>query len=190
MSEEEQMFQRRHTAFEMIEHNRPLREHWVRRIFAILIDYLIVIITAGIVGFILGFDIGPFSLKINTILAIFSVFYASIMEWMYGATIGKMAMDLKVQSLMGHLDLYKTLLRNLSKVHGLILLVDTIIGMATEGDPRQRFLDRLAETTVVSTPKHRASEEKVGTESHGESENLPSPVNEPQEEGTGENQWA
>ncbi len=182
MSEMEAIPQTKRTALEMMEHNRPLREHWIRRIFAAIIDIIIVFIAGIIIGIILKVGIGPFSPILNGLLALFWVFYASIMEWLYGATIGKKLMGLKVQSLMGPLDLYKTLLRNLSKVHGLILLADTIIGMATEGDPRQRFMDRIAETTVIGAPHYQSpspeAQEPQGTgnEAAAEGASLPAPI--------------
>ncbi len=139
------------TALDMLEHNRPLREHWIKRIIAALIDWVIVLITATITGFFIGAGVAVFSAGLNAILAVFWVLYSALMEYLYGATIGKMMLGLKVQSLKGPLRLSNTLLRNLSKIQGLILLVDTIVGMATTGDPRQRFMDRLADTTVIST---------------------------------------
>lgn len=167
--------QTKRTALEMMEHNNPLREHWIRRIFAAIIDFIVVVVAAIIIGMMLKVGLGPFSGMLNALLALLWVFYAAVMEWLYGATLGKMAMNLKVQSLAGPLDLYKTLLRNLSKVYGLILLVDTIIGMATEGDPRQRFMDRIAETTVITTPHSRSPSVPETQNSENESADIPLP---------------
>ena len=158
MTEEEQLLRPRYTALDMIEHNKPLQEHWIRRLIAILIDWIIVMIVAGAIGFLLAIGLGPFSIGFNALLALFWVFYSAIMEYLYGATIGKMLLDLRVQSLRGPLDLYKTILRNLSKIHGVILLIDALVGMLTEGDPRQRFLDRIADTTVIGAPHHHTLE--------------------------------
>jgi hypothetical protein len=45
----------------------------------------------------------------------------------------------------------KVLMRNLSKIFWIIFLIDFLIGIATPGpDPRQRYFDRMAGTTVVS----------------------------------------
>ncbi len=152
------------TALDMLEHNRPLREHWIRRTIAVLIDWAIVLVTASITGFLLGAGVGVLSAGLNAILAVFWVLYSAVMEYLYGATLGKMMLGLKVQSLKGPLQLSDTLLRNLSKVHGLILLVDTLVGMATTGDPRQRFMDRIADTTVISIgrPKKEKDAEESG----------------------------
>ena len=177
MTEQAEFYQRRPTALDIIEHNKPLQEHWIRRFIAALIDVVIVFVLATIIGIILAIGLGPFSIIFNAILALFWVFYSAIMEYLYGATIGKMLMNLRVQSLKGPLDLYKTMLRNLSKIHGVLLIIDTVVGMLTEGDPRQRFLDRIAETTVVTVPHHHSPQESqaVGSEDQQNAQ-LPQPV--------------
>lgn len=61
-------------------------------------------------------------------------------------------MYLKVTTVDGKLPtLDRTLIRDISKIHGLLWLIDTLIGMATVGDPHQKYSDRYAGTTVVST---------------------------------------
>jgi hypothetical protein len=77
--------------------------------------------------------------------------YSVILEGMGGATIGKRLMNLVVVSVEGPMDLMKALIRNISKIYGLIFLIDWLIGFITDGDPRQRFFDRIANTTVVRT---------------------------------------
>jgi len=42
-------------------------------------------------------------------------------------------------------------IRNISKIYWIIVLIDTVIGLATPGDPHQKVTDRIAGTTVVST---------------------------------------
>ncbi len=182
MSEMEAIPQTKRTALEMIEHNKPLQEHWMRRLIAVFIDFIPVLAICVVIGIFFKIDIGPFSPLFNSEVAIFWVFYSAIMEYLYGATLGKMLMDLRVQSLKGPLDLYKTILRNLSKIHGLILLIDVIIGMLTEGDPRQRFMDRIAETTVIGAPHYQSpspeAQEPQGTgnEAAAEGTSLPTPI--------------
>jgi hypothetical protein len=41
--------------------------------------------------------------------------------------------------------------RNISKIFFLFLLLDWLVGFATEGDPKQKLLDRSAGTTVILT---------------------------------------
>jgi uncharacterized RDD family membrane protein YckC len=78
--------------------------------------------------------------------------YAAVLESTWGTTIGKQIMNLKVTMLDGRPATFdRTLLRNLSKIHGLLWLIDVVVGMATVGDPHQKITDRYAGTTVVST---------------------------------------
>jgi len=42
-------------------------------------------------------------------------------------------------------------IRNISKIYWIIVLIDTVIGLATIGDPHQKLTDRIAGTIVVST---------------------------------------
>jgi len=81
------------------------------------------------------------------------VIYSTVMEassWQ--ASLGKKVMGLQVQMLdSSKAPFGKTFMRNISKIFWPILLIDWIIGIATPGrDPRQRYFDRIAGTTVVS----------------------------------------
>jgi uncharacterized RDD family membrane protein YckC len=74
------------------------------------------------------------------------------MESTQGTTIGKQIMYLRVTTVDGKLPtLDRTLIRDISKIHELLWLIDTLIGMATMGDPHQKYSDRFAGTTVAST---------------------------------------
>ena len=161
--DEEAAVRHKLSALEMMEHNRPLRRHWIARFIAMLLDFLIVLVVSGLIGFLIGGGMHAFLIITNIILALFWVFYSAIMEYYFGFTLGKKVMGLRVQSLKGPLFLWKTILRNISKVQIIVLVIDTLIGMATGGDPRQRFLDRLADTTVVreGRPQHREEEEGI-----------------------------
>ena len=78
--------------------------------------------------------------------------YAAVLESTWRTTIGKQIMNLKVTKLDGRPATFdRTLLRDLSKIHGLLWLIDVVVGMATTGDPHQKISDRYAGTTVVST---------------------------------------
>ena len=161
--DEEAAVRHKLSALEMMEHNRPLRRHWIARLLAMLIDFVIVLIVSALIGIVIGGEMHTFLIITNIILALFWVFYSAIMEYYFDFTLGKKAMGLKVRSLKGPLLFWKTILRNISKVQIIILVIDTLIGMATGGDPRQRFLDRMANTTVVREGRthHREEEEEV-----------------------------
>ena len=79
--------------------------------------------------------------------------YSGILEGITGKTVGKSLMNLKVVSITGPNDTTKTFVRNVSKIFWYAFLpIDCIIGLATEGDPRQRLLDRVVNTTVMQSP--------------------------------------
>lgn len=77
--------------------------------------------------------------------------YFAFSESTYGKTIGKSLLGLKVITTDGsRLDLGKTFIRNVSKIYWLLLLLDLIGGFFLKVKPGQRFLDRIANTIVVS----------------------------------------
>lgn len=141
------------TGFDIIHNNRPLQKHWIRRAIAFLIDLMVSSLAAYIL--LLPFRIGTGGMMINfpVLAGIIQVFYSAVFEYNNRQTIGKMIMDLKVEALMGGLSLNECIIRNFSKIHGLLVFLDVVVGLATTGDPRQRYLDRVAETTVISSPE-------------------------------------
>jgi len=146
------------SVFEKIGRDRQLQDHWLRRLIAGIIDWGVMWIIAGIIlvlaalsALTLGpipFFIGPAELLHGVIF----VLYAMFMESSRGTTIGKQIMNLKVTTTDGKFpSLYRTMIRDISKIYSLLWLIDTLIGMATVGDPHQKYSDRFAGTTVAST---------------------------------------
>jgi len=145
------------TAFNKIGTDRQLQDHWLRRLIAAIIDSIITSIIAWIISVLLAlpalllgaaFIIGAFPFLQGVIFFL----YASFRESTSGATFGKQIMNLKVTTIEGTLpSLDRAMIRNVSKIHGLLWLIDTLIGMATTGDPHQKYSDRFAGTTVSST---------------------------------------
>lgn len=151
------------TAFEKIGTDRLLQDHWIRRLIAAIIDSIIVGIVAAILWTIFtlpfllaGPAIVPWYFNWLALPSFFSgilfLLYASFMESTRGSTIGKQFMDLKVTTTDGKTPTFGlALIRDVSKIYWLFWLLDVIIGMATVGDPQQKYTDRIAGTTVVST---------------------------------------
>jgi uncharacterized RDD family membrane protein YckC len=136
--------------------------HWLLRIVAAIIDsipwiivvYVIVwflILNPGAWWFGFGWGLGYFLLW-PLLFGVIEVLYFTVMEASSGASLGKKVMGLKVQMLDGSKVMFnKAFMRNISKIFWPILLIDFIIGIATPGpDPRQRYFDRIAGTTVVA----------------------------------------
>jgi uncharacterized RDD family membrane protein YckC len=135
-----------------------LQEHWIKRVIAYVIDSLIVgaaaVILLGITLFptlivnptsfinILGFPFG---------MGLLYILYFPIAETTYGATIGKNLMGLKVVTKSGgRPNFEKAFIRNVTKLHQILLLLDVIGGLITSTDLNQKYTDRIANTTVIS----------------------------------------
>ncbi len=145
------------TAFQRIGTDRYLQDHWLRRLIAGIIDSVIMWIATQIIALFIALPVllsgGPFNLSSSDLLqGILFFLYAAFLESTWGSTIGKQIMNLKVTTTDGRSPtIDRTLIRNVSKIHGLLWLIDTLVGMATVGDAHQKFSDRFAGTTVAST---------------------------------------
>lgn len=141
-------------ALDLIGDNSQLQGHWVRRIVAAIIDGFIMFVIWIVIGAIIAIA-SVFIPGGLLILPLFSgllwVLYSAVLEGMGGATIGKRVLNLQVVSIEGPMDFIKAGIRNISKIYWLLLLIDWLVGFVTEGDPRQRFMDRIAGTSVVRT---------------------------------------
>jgi uncharacterized RDD family membrane protein YckC len=150
------------TAYESNAQQVDMTNHWLFRVLAAIIDsipwiiivYVIVwalILTPGAWWAGAGWGLGYFLLW-PFLFGLIEVLYFTIMEASFGASLGKKVMGLKVQMLDGSKATFnKAFTRNISKVFWPLFLIDIIIGIATPGpDPRQRYFDRLAGTTVIS----------------------------------------
>jgi len=152
------------TGFEKIGGDSQLQDHWIRRLLAFIIDSIIVSVCTFIIAVII---IAPFVLIGATtglpryisdpfsflfFAGILSVLYFTFFETFYELTFGKRIMNLETIKLDGQkLSLDLALIRNISKIYWILVLIDTIIGLATKGDIHQKVTDRIAGTTVVST---------------------------------------
>lgn len=136
------------SALDLIGHDDALKEHWVKRLIAIIIDSVILSITVSVITFFAPFD---FWVGFLGFWALFYFVYFVAIEMAMGASIGKQLMKMRVIALSGELDIGKVIIRNVSKLNGLLLLLDFIVGFISDGDPKQKFLDRIAGTTVIIT---------------------------------------
>ncbi len=146
------------SAINIIGNDSSLQDHWIKRLIAIIIDSLI-FWAIGTVLTIFVF-VGALSLNIPFLWPVFVPLLSGSMFFLYafvleagsgGATIGKKIMNLRVISTDGPMTAGKAAIRNISKIHGTFLLIDWLIGFVSEGDPKQKWLDRSAGTTVILT---------------------------------------
>jgi len=132
--------------------------HWLLRLIALIIDSIALAIIAYV---IFWFAIVPLAftaswgwvLLFPFIYGILALLYFIIMEVTWGATIGKNILGFKVQMSNGSKVTFdKSFIRNVSKVFWLFLFLDWLVAIVTPGpDPHQKYSDRIAGTTVVST---------------------------------------
>ena len=119
-----------------------MKEYWLKRINAIAIDYFILLIATGIIWPTAHFT------EVFLTMGILSILYFAITESYLGYTIGKKIFALKVVNLNGTKPSLKTAFaRNISKFNAVFLILDTIVGRFTSS-PHQKFLDKIANTTV------------------------------------------
>jgi uncharacterized RDD family membrane protein YckC len=145
------------TVVQRFERDPYLQEHWIKRAIAYIIDSIIVGVATAILLAIALFP--SFIANPVTFVNIFSfpfamgllyILYFPIAETMYGATIGKSLLGLKVVTKTdGKPSFEKAFIRNISKIHGVLLLLDLIGGLITSTDLHQKYTDRIANTTVA-----------------------------------------
>ena len=145
------------TGFEKLRTDTQLQNHWMRRLIAAVIDALI----AGIVSWIFTLILSlPFwiagipwgwGVTSSIIGGVIWFLYASLTESSMGWTMGKQVVNLKVRTVEGRIPtLDVALIRNISKAFWPLYLLDVIVGLATLGEPTQKYTDRIAGTIVVS----------------------------------------
>ena len=152
--------------FEAVRANSALQNLWTRRAIAFVIDSLILLVVFVVLNAVLTTVLLLPLLVFNEnafggLFSGFSAIFGLIIVWGYyvalegstGATIGKRFMDVKVRSLAGSMSYIKAFVRSFTKawlpVFALLFALDLIIGFATQGDPRQRFSDTVANTAVI-----------------------------------------
>jgi uncharacterized RDD family membrane protein YckC len=136
------------------------QNYWLRRIFALVIDVIIVVIILAVVAVavaipafamsgtagVVALFVGVFSITAGVIVFLYFI----IAEVTRGATFGKHILHLKVVGPNGgNPTLIESVVRNVSKIYWILLLLDVIVGLATSKKYTQKFSDRLVGTSVV-----------------------------------------
>lgn len=142
---------------ESFEKDPQLQDHWIKRLVAYIIDGIIVNISTGILLAVVlfpAFVANPFGyINITSFpfaSGIAAVIYFVVAETVYGTTIGKTFMMLKVVTKTGEkVTFEKAVIRNISKIYPVLLLLDVIGGVLTSTDLNQKYTDRIANTKVV-----------------------------------------
>ena len=155
------------SAFDLIGHNPALQEHWIRRFIAFVIDAVIVAVVGLFFAIPLSFPFLGWAWWFSGIFwgGIWFI-YSILLETIFGGTVGKKIVALRVVAIDRNLDVVHTVVRNLPKIFPLILLIDVLVGAAQQGDPRQRLFDRIARTTVTRVDQGAYMEEQFRMMQH------------------------
>jgi uncharacterized RDD family membrane protein YckC len=156
------------TGFELLRDDKAVQNHWARRLIALIIDAAIVTVALVIIAVVVSipFLVG-LSLSSTTVgafpawwgawwgfwfggvgsLILFLYFFMA--DGLYGRTIGKEIMGLRVQRVDGKpMDMRSSLVRNISKIYWVLLLIDVAVGLGTHGEMSQKWSDRFIGTKV------------------------------------------
>jgi uncharacterized RDD family membrane protein YckC len=147
------------TGFDIIGSNKALQDHWLRRFVAYVIDWIIITIVVALIGIVL-IILAPWGLWGFMFTGLMGFLYFVLSEIAMGSTLGKKVLSMEVVATEGELDAGSILVRNISKLFGLLLLLDWIIGMFQDGDPRQKWFDRFANTVVQRTDQQAYMEQQ------------------------------
>src|SRR5437667_1605242 len=153
------------SAINLIGHNPALQEHWIRRFLAFIIDALNVCALRFIFAIHLSIRAWAWYL-IGLYCGLIWFAYSMFLETLFHATIGQRLVSLRVVAIDGNLDVLHALLRNLSKIFGIVFVLDLLVGGVTQGDPRQRLFDRIARTTVTRVDQGAYMEEQFRMMQH------------------------
>jgi hypothetical protein len=137
------------TALDAVLEDKRAQEFWLRRFIAIVIDMLILWLPIIAISSF-TWRIGLFGQVPWFIAGVLTILYSAFFEAELGYTIGKRVMNLEVVSLDGRpYDLQRGLIRNFSKLHVILLVLDLLGGLLAENRTNMRYLDTVTNCEVV-----------------------------------------
>lgn len=156
------------TGFELLRDDKAVQNHWAKRLIAIGIDTAIVTVALVIIAvfvsipFLIGLNFASttgglfpawwnawWGVWLGGLIPLFVFLYFFLAEGLYGRTLGKEIMGLRVERVDGKpMDLRSSFIRNISKIHWVILLIDVAVGLGTHGEMSQKWSDRYIGTKV------------------------------------------
>jgi uncharacterized RDD family membrane protein YckC len=147
------------SGFDTLTKDQKAQEYWIQRLFAFVIDAIIVYAVLVILTVLIALPalftggLGIFTAffsGISIVWGIVFVLYFAFMESTYGSSIGKRIFSLKVVSKTNaRPNFAEAFIRNLSKIYWILLLLDVIIGLAISRGYQQKYSDHFMGTTVV-----------------------------------------
>jgi uncharacterized RDD family membrane protein YckC len=125
------------------------QEHWITRFLAIGLDYVVLIFVTGLVKDLVFIDWSFSLIDFFLMMGVIAFLYFVITESIFGYTLGKRIFDLKVVTVNGNKPSFKKVfIRNISKIVFVFLILDVIVSYFTAKNPHQRYVDKIAHTTV------------------------------------------
>ena len=136
------------TGYDLIEHSHDFRVHLLKRLAAGLLDAAVVFIPLTLAIYLI--DLEPKELLAGVISGFGWFLYSAVSESRTGTSLGKRLVGLAVASKDGPMTFSKGIVRNVPKMFWFIFLpLDMLVGLSREQDPRQRWTDGVAATTVI-----------------------------------------
>lgn len=130
-------------------HNFSFPEHWITRFLAVGLDYIVLFLVTGLVKDLVFAGWSFSLLDFFVMLGAVTFLYFVITESIFGYTLGKMVFDLKVVTVDGNKPGFKKVfIRNISKIVFVFLILDIIGSYFTAENFHQRYVDKIAHTTV------------------------------------------
>lgn len=137
------------SGFDLVGHNRTFQVHWFRRVLAFLYDLAAVFTPLWILLYVSGIR-NPEVYGILGGVVLFA--YSALAEAAFRRTLGKFLLGLEVRSVRGRVTPVKAIVRNIPKLFWFMFpFLDTVAGLLVDGDPRQRWSDKVLGTTVVQS---------------------------------------
>ena len=143
------------TGFDILSYDKKLQKYWVYRTLAGIVDISLIFFPTYIISLLFSMSLIPTVLIFHAIYYI----YCSVAEGVEGRTLGKRLFNLRVVSHVGNISMRDSFGRNITKILLLFLLIDILIGLGTEGDPRQRSMDRIFDSLVIEERVEKAKHE-------------------------------
>jgi uncharacterized RDD family membrane protein YckC len=130
-------------------HNSSFQEHWITRFLAFGLDYIILLFVTGIVKDLVFANWNISMIDYFLMLGALAFLYFVITESILGYTLGKRIFDLKVVTVNGNKPSFRNVfIRNISKIVFVFLILDVIGNWFTAKNLHQRYIDKIAHTTV------------------------------------------
>ena len=144
-----QVFNSNKIVLKKVLHNFSFQEHWITRFLAIGLDYIVLIFVTGLVKDLVFTDWSFSLIDYFLMMGVISFLYFVITESIFGYTLGKRIFDLKVVTVKGNKPSFKKVfIRNISKIVFVFLILDVIGSYFTAKNLHQRYIDKIAHTTV------------------------------------------